>query len=398
MLCRTRGRPLRWLLAGTLLSVAVAVPGAGPASAAADPIAGSWNVTYGNPAVVTMTLANGVFTETAATPVRVVGAACDLPAGTVIATFSATGPLTYVGQHGLWNVADCSFAFFTPITLTLSADGATLLGRLGNGETVSFTRSAPTPAPSPLPTATCSRSTARSVLLSRHLGNPPEPEGQVLCGHFTGRGSHAMVVSLSTPGCGGSIGWLVFRRHGGPRHGGWRIVLDRPNGARLSAIGRRIRETLPILLPTDPHCLPSGGTRSRTWHWTGHGFVHTRFRRHPATLASPGGGGRTEQAAADRAARLAAAEAATSRPVCTTAAVHRAIARQEHPPYRWALSGLQCAGRYAIVALEDLTDQAEFTRLLHWTSTNRWQLIDRMRACAQGRVPRRIRTLTCQSN
>src|SRR3954451_4818286 len=141
MVRRTRGRQLHWLLTAALVAVAVAVPGAGPASAATDPVAGSWNVTYGAPAVVTMTLANGVYTETASTPVRVVGAACDLPAGTVIATFSASGPLTYVGQHVLWSVANCSFAFFTPITLTLSADGATLLSRLGDGETFSFTRS-----------------------------------------------------------------------------------------------------------------------------------------------------------------------------------------------------------------------------------------------------------------
>ncbi len=240
--------------------------------------------------------ANGVYTETAATPVRVVSAACDLPPGTVIATFSASGPLTYTGQHGLWSTADCSFAFVTPMTLSLSADGATLLARLDSGATVTFTRPAPTPAPGPAPeAATCSRATARAVLLSRHLGDPPEPEGQVLCG-ITGRHRHAMVVSLRIPGCGGSIGWLVFRRHGGPQHGTWQVALDRHNGARRSAVGRRIRETLSILRPTDPHSLPTGGTRSRIWHWTGHGFAHTRFRHDPNSLTPPG---RNERAAAN---------------------------------------------------------------------------------------------------
>jgi hypothetical protein len=100
-----------------------------------------------------------------------------------------------------------------------------------------------------------------------------------------------------------------------------------------------------------------------------------------------------------RSARLAAeAAVARSRPVCTKPAVHRAIARQEHPTYRWALVGLKCAGRYAVVGLADLTDRAEFTRLLHWSTAGRWRIIDRARACAQGRVPRRIRMLACQSN
>jgi hypothetical protein len=260
------------------------------AAAVVDPIVGDWNVTYGAPAIVTMTLTNGVYTETAATPVRVVSATCDLPVGTVIATFSAgAAPSTYTGQHGLWSTFDCSFAFFTPMTLTLSADQATLTAQLNSGGTVVFTRASPVPvpvpvpAPSPGPAAQCSRATARALLLSRHLGNPPEPERQVLCGHFTGRHSHAMVVSLSTPGCGGSIGWLVFRRH----HNHWQTVLSRNNGATLAATGHDIRETMSVLRPTDTHCQPTGGTRTRIWHWTGHGFTHTAFRHH-STLGQSG--------------------------------------------------------------------------------------------------------------
>jgi hypothetical protein len=374
----------RWSPVLTALAILASGLVAAPAGAAADPVVGDWNVTYGAQAVVTMTLANGVYTETAATPVRVVNAACDLAVGTQIATFSSSGPLTYAGQHGLWNMS-CGFASFTTMTLSLSPDGATLTGRLRDGESFMFTRLAPTPTPAPRPAATCSRATARALLLSRHLGNPPQPAGQVLCGHFTGRHSNAMVVSLSTPGCGGSIGWLVFRH----RHGAWRVVLRRNNGARLSAVGRRIRETLAIPRPGDPHCLPTGGTRSRTWHWTRHGFVHSRFRRGTARDTPPA------LSAGTATIRYAGA---ASRPVCTRAAIHRAIAHQEHPRYRWKLDGLQCAGRFAVVGLEDLTDQAEFTRLLHWTKTNRWLVINRFRACARGRVPAKIRMVTCESN
>lgn len=56
---------------------------------ASDSVVGEWNVTYGAPALVTILQSGAVFTETAKTPVRVTGSSCDLPSGTVIATFSA---------------------------------------------------------------------------------------------------------------------------------------------------------------------------------------------------------------------------------------------------------------------------------------------------------------------
>jgi hypothetical protein len=60
------------------------------------------------------------------TPVRVTGSSCALPAGTIIATFSSSGPSSYSGRHGLWNTADCAFLYWTSLTLTLSSDGRTL--------------------------------------------------------------------------------------------------------------------------------------------------------------------------------------------------------------------------------------------------------------------------------
>src|ERR1019366_8025668 len=51
-----------------------------------DPIVGDWNVSYGAPAVVTMTLSGGSYTETAKTPLQVTGGPCYLPVGTIIAT------------------------------------------------------------------------------------------------------------------------------------------------------------------------------------------------------------------------------------------------------------------------------------------------------------------------
>jgi hypothetical protein len=135
--------------------------------------------------------------------------------------------------------------------------------------------------------ATCSRAAARAVVTRYHLGNAgsvTDPVGQVLCGAFVGAGSRAMVASLTTPGCGGTIGWVVFRY----KNRAWRIVMRRDEGAQLAAVGTSIRETQQVLRPGDPHCLPSGGTRSRTWRWNGTRFVTTPWKkRGPAATVNP---------------------------------------------------------------------------------------------------------------
>jgi hypothetical protein len=131
-----------------LVLIAVAVlaalfsSGAGASAApTSDPIVGDWNVTYGAPATVTMTLSGGVYTETAKTPVRVTGGSCDLPAGTVIATFTQTGAGSYAGKHGLWFTNNCAFSNWTDTTFSLSGDGDTLTANLGHGrETPTFTK------------------------------------------------------------------------------------------------------------------------------------------------------------------------------------------------------------------------------------------------------------------
>lgn len=114
---------------------------------AADPIVGNWYVTYGAPAVLTISLSSGVYTATALTPVRVTGSSCDLPPGTVIASFSGSGN-SYSGQHGLWYTSDCSFGYWDPTSFTLSTDGNSLAGVLGGGYgTVTFTKAGSTTPP-----------------------------------------------------------------------------------------------------------------------------------------------------------------------------------------------------------------------------------------------------------
>ena len=139
------------VIATVFCSVGLSPVGAvGAAAATPDPIVGDWNVTYGAPAVVTMTLSGGLYTVTAKTPVEVTGATCYLPIGTTIATFSSTGPNTYSGQHGLWYTSNCSFGQWDPMTLTLSSDGNTLTAVLAGGYgTVVFTKASVPGTPGP---------------------------------------------------------------------------------------------------------------------------------------------------------------------------------------------------------------------------------------------------------
>jgi hypothetical protein len=102
--------------------------------------------------------------------------------------------------------------------------------------------------------------------------NDPEvadPVGKVLCGSFTGPGSQTMVVSLWGPGNTGFIHWVVFRWAGDA----WQFVMKEPAGASITAAGSDIRQTLPIYRASDSRCCPTGGTKTRIWHWNGTRFV-----------------------------------------------------------------------------------------------------------------------------
>jgi hypothetical protein len=123
-----------------LIALAALLSSRTGASAAPDPIVGDWNVTYGAPATVTMTLSGGVYTETAKTPVRVTGASCDIPAGTVIATFKQSGVGSYTGKHGMWSTANCAFGNWTDTTFSLSSDGNTMIANLHGRENPTFTK------------------------------------------------------------------------------------------------------------------------------------------------------------------------------------------------------------------------------------------------------------------
>ena len=125
----------------------------------------------------------------------------------------------------------------------------------------------------------CSKAEAGRVATRLHVGVDPvlgrTPIFRVLCGPFLGSGSEAMVASVAVPmGCGGSIGWAVFRFAGGE----WQLVLNQRNGAFLSAAGSDIRERVGAPRPGDPPCAPSAW-KARTWHWNGSRFTASPWKQ-----------------------------------------------------------------------------------------------------------------------
>lgn len=138
----------------------------------------------------------------------------------------------------------------------------------------------------------CSRAAAREVIREHPHLHPFAPlftaAGPVLCGPFLGEGE-AMIVSFKAATCGGTFGWAAFRRRGG----NWDLAWHYPDGQRtIAAAGADIEETLNILRPTDPRCIPTGGTKSRLWHWNGQKFVAGPWRFHylnPEQFRSPDG-------------------------------------------------------------------------------------------------------------
>lgn len=95
------------------------------------------------------------------------------------------------------------------------------------------------------------------------------PVWKVLCGAFAGTGSQVMVASISGFENVGMLYWAVFRWSGGE----WQFLMKQRQVAILTAAGSDIRETVSIYRTGDPRCCPSGGTKTRIWHWNGARFV-----------------------------------------------------------------------------------------------------------------------------
>lgn len=95
------------------------------------------------------------------------------------------------------------------------------------------------------------------------------PVWKVLCGAFTGAGSQTMVVSINGDSNLGMLYWAVFEWTGSERQ----FLMKQRHAAILTAVGSDIQETWSIYRPGDSRCCPTGGTKSRVWHWNGSRFV-----------------------------------------------------------------------------------------------------------------------------
>jgi hypothetical protein len=116
----------------------------------------------------------------------------------------------------------------------------------------------------------CSKAEAREAVERLRLGHPElaNPVYKLLCGAFAGPGSRVMVVSLLGPGSLGIIDWVALGWDGSE----WQLLLRRHQAAVLTAAGADIRETVFIFRQGDSRCCPSGGAKSRIWHWNGTHF------------------------------------------------------------------------------------------------------------------------------
>ena len=136
----------------------------------------------------------------------------------------------------------------------------------------------------PAAAGACSKPTATQLVADDHLNDflLPDPVVQVLCGPFTGPGSTAMAVTIGAATCWSPQRWALFSLTGGT----WQLVHDeRAFLFPLTATGGDIIETVPVFRAGDPRCLPSGGRRSRTWHYDGTRLVSGPFS--PATGGQP---------------------------------------------------------------------------------------------------------------
>jgi hypothetical protein len=145
---------------------------------------------------------------------------------------------------------------------------------------VSISSASAAPAPRSLAAAPdCSVPTATQLINDNDLNGflLPNPVVQLLCGPFTGPGTQAMVATIAAGTCWSPQSWVVFELEGDA----WQLVQMESAflAAPLAAVGADVRETTPVFLPSDPRCVPSGGTHARVWHWDGTRFVPGAYTR-----------------------------------------------------------------------------------------------------------------------
>jgi hypothetical protein len=126
---------------------------------------------------------------------------------------------------------------------------------------------------------TCSRQTAEQVAGPTNPFSPnvSDPILQVLCGPLAGPGSNAMAVSFTAGTCWEPQEWSIYVFTGGA----WQQALRVPDWLSQQLVvldDGGIREVSPVFSRSDPRCLPSLGTRGRTWRWNGSRFTASAWK------------------------------------------------------------------------------------------------------------------------
>lgn len=194
------------------------------------------------------------------------------PGGT-ITTIAGTGLRGSRGDNGPATAAQLA----DPNGVAVDTQGNLYIADYGNQRVRKVWKG---PAPQVAISARCTKVTARLLVERQGMGDPSGEMGyRAFCGAFTGPGSRTMVVTFLGPT--GPLDWAVFRWTGSA----WQFLMRQPAGGSITAAGPDLRQTVSILLPGDPRCCPSGGTKSRIWHWNGSRFVAGPWSE--STPASP---------------------------------------------------------------------------------------------------------------
>jgi len=106
---------------------------------------------------------------------------------------------------------------------------------------------------------TCDRRTAEAELRQRGQLDRQNFSGvaRLICRDFTADGVQDMAFSRASTGSAGPVGWGVFVADSG----GWTLPLFREDegSVGIKADGDDILRSLPVRLPDDPNCCPTGG-------------------------------------------------------------------------------------------------------------------------------------------
>lgn len=186
----------------------------------------------------------------------------------------------------------------TKYAFALAALVALLLGSFGSAAASPTTADTGRSASHVASNASGQCSKAEAIAAVKRLGlrdvSPMYPVHKVLCGAFTGAGSQTMVALISGPDNVGMLYWAVFSWTGSE----WQLLMKQRRAAVLAAAGSDIRETVSIYREGDSRGGPTGGTKTRIWHWDGSRFVAAPWKqvtkgktepRKPAVFRSPSG-------------------------------------------------------------------------------------------------------------